>query len=143
MVIIVNTNLWRLNMAFIIPLLILIIAVIIRILPKKHHDIVVDMSYEEMIGNVRNIAKSLRSPQRFGAGVSVYSSARRLERAYDEISGKVKKGAELYEFERQLYENFHLIRKLLIHSLYKGYTALPHKNLNPRIITVAHFIVKG
>ncbi|MGI6701688.1 MAG: GH36-type glycosyl hydrolase domain-containing protein [Christensenellales bacterium] len=130
-------------MAFIIPLLILIIAVIIRILPKKHHDIVVDMSYEEMIGNVRNIAKSLRSPQRFGAGVSVYSSARRLERAYDEISGKVKKGAELYEFERQLYENFHLIRKLLIHSLYKGYTALPHKNLNPRIITVAHFIVKG
>lgn len=130
-------------MPFIITLILLIIIVIIRLLPKKHHDIVVDMSYEEMISNVRSFAQSMRKPARFGAGISIKQSRQRLEKAYLSISNRVKASKELYEFERLIYENYHLIRKLLENSNYKGYTTLPHKNMNPRIITIAHFIVKG
>ena len=77
--------------------------------------------------NIKQLALALKDVTRVGAAPDVSSSLRRIRRAYNVVTAKAKRGEELYECEKWLFENYRSFTAGIRRSNYKDFATLPHR----------------
>lgn len=80
-------------------------------------------------------------PESHGKGIDIQPVKRCIVKAFKVIRRKVIRGEELYEFEKWLYDNNYIFKKILKEGATEGFFSLPHNGRVPRIVIFSRAVV--
>ncbi len=119
----------------IVPLFALLSLIILIIINAKR-----GVTAENTPKSLRDLAYSLRAPEKNGKGLSVSYYKKTVNRAYRKLCSK-KQSSELFGFEKWLYENHYIVKNCIKRAQYKGFGDLPHKGGFPRITILTDYLI--
>ena len=96
-----------------------------------------------LISAVKSLALKSKSFEKAGYGIDISSIRKDITKGYRAISKKIRTKAEVYDFEKWLYENNYLLKKYICKSGLNEFKNLPHIKNQPRILALARLIVEG
>jgi len=100
------------------------------------------LSDEAFKAQTENYVKNLTLPQKSGAGVDCAVFKKAIASAFSAIRKK-SRTTELFDNERWLFENNYLFLSELAKDSFKDFFRLPHGGNEPRIVTLARFVLKN
>lgn len=132
-------------MLYIIVALLVVIVVLSALLNGKRRCFMSaqDMPSEDLECNIKELAMSLRMPERAGNAPDINRIKSRIKRAQAIISKKIAIDNEVYAFEKWLYENYYYNISRLNNRVLTNFALLPHKNKQPRILIFADFVLRA
>lgn len=113
---------------------------ILKKLGKKYYkDVALYENEEVFLRKIEELSKRLSAPEPSGKGIDVAPIKSAIKKGCKVISKKVKKGKEVYPFEKLLYENEKNILKIFEENNFDFFD-LPHNN-EPRALIFARACV--
>ncbi len=98
-------------------------------------------SPDEFYKQMERLSRTLVTPAAHGKGVETATVESYINRAYRLIRRRLIRGDELYEFERWLYDNHYLFKRIFGKKETGTFFDLPHAGAVPRVVVLARAII--
>ncbi|MEG2107099.1 MAG: glucoamylase family protein [Clostridia bacterium] len=106
-----------------------------------YDDFVIDANNDEFIKQIEKLSFSFTLPSKHGKGAEARGLKPFIKKAHRIITKKIKKGENLYEYEKWLYDNYYVFVRKLDNIDGESFYKLPHANGVPRVISFARVLV--